>query len=59
VKIPEIVLMVPPSLSHYSLGEQDQGRDEKVSKYCGNGLLGYRDEVRVSHVWEDRGGEYS
>jgi len=26
--------------------------------YTGGGLLGYgEDEVRVSHVWEDRGGE--
>ena len=46
------VLMMPPSLSCYSL-EGDWGRDEKVGKYCGNGLLGYgndNDEVRVSVV---------
>ena len=36
----DTVLMMPPSLSHYSLEGEDQGRDEKVV----NGLLGYRDD---------------
>ena len=48
--IPEIaiVLIVPPLLSHYPLGE-DQ-RDEKVGKYCGDGFLQYGDE-EVSESW--------
>jgi len=49
-----VVLMVPPLLSHYSL--EDRGQDEKVGRYCGDGLLGYGDEVRVSCVWEEGGG---
>ena len=50
------LLIIHPSLSDYSL--EDRGRDEKVGQYCGDGLLGYRDnEVRVSRVWEERGGE--
>jgi len=47
------VLMMSPSLSYYSFeGEVEfWGRDQKVEKYCGDGLLGYRDDdVRVSHV---------
>ena len=37
--------------------EEDQRRG---GKHCGDGLLGYGDdEVRVSHVWEERGGEVS
>jgi len=45
--------MVPPSLSHYSLEDEDRGH-EKVGKFCGDGLLGYGDdEVRVSCVWEE------
>ena len=44
------MLCCPPSLSHYSLDE-DQRRDEKVAEHCGD------DEVRVSHMWEERGGE--
>jgi len=41
-----------PSLSHCCLEGEDRGRDEKVGKYCGDGLLGYGDdEVRVSRVW--------
>ena len=48
-----MVLIVPPSLSHYSLEGEDRGPDEEVGKYCGDGLLGYGDdEVRVSDVWE-------
>ena len=47
--------MLPPSPSHYSL-EEDRGRDGKVHKHCGDGLLGYgSDEVRVSGVREGRG----
>jgi len=43
-------LMMPPPLSHR--------RNEKVGKYCGDGLLSYvDDEVRVSRVWEERRGE--
>ena len=50
------VLMMPPSLSHWSLEGDDRGWDERVGIHCGDGLLGYgEDEVRVSHVWEDRG----
>jgi len=26
----------------------------KFGKYCGDVFLGYRDEVRVSFVWEER-----
>ena len=54
VMIPEIasVLMMPPSHSHYSLEGEDRGRDEKVGKFCRDGLLGCGDEVRVS-VWEE------
>jgi len=45
-------------LDHHSLEGKDQGRDEKVGKCCGDGLLGYRnDEVRVSHVGGKRRGE--
>jgi len=29
----DILLMMPPPLSHYCL-EEDSGRDEKVGKYC-------------------------
>ena len=50
------VLVMPPSLSHYSLEGEDPGRDEKVGncKYCGDGLLGYGDDkVKVSCVWEE------
>ena len=37
--------------------EEDQRRG---GKHCGDGLLGYGDdEVRVSHGWEERGGEVS
>ena len=44
------VLMMPPLLSHYSIDE-DRERDEKVGKYCGGGLLGYRDdEVHESEL---------
>jgi len=51
--------MMPSSLSHHCLGGEDQGRDEKVGKYCGDGLLGYGDyEVRVSRVWEETVGKY-
>ena len=51
------VLMVPLSLSYYSLEGEDHREDEKVDKFCGDGLLGYGDdEVRVSHVWEEGGG---
>jgi len=47
--------MISPSLSHNCLEGEDRGRD---GKYCGGGLLGYGDdEVRVSRVWEERGGE--
>jgi len=35
------VLMLPPSLSHCSLGGEDQGRD---GKYCGGDLLGNGDD---------------
>ena len=50
-----IVLIVPPSLSHYPLEGEDQ-RDEKVGKYCGDGLLRYRDEeVSESCGGEERG----
>jgi len=50
------VLIVPLSLSHYSLEGEDRGQDEKVGKYCGDGLLECRaDEVRV--VWEEGEGE--
>ena len=39
---------MPPSFSHCSLEREDKG---KLCKYCGDGLLGYRDdEVRVSRV---------
>jgi len=49
---------MPQSLSHYSLEGEYRGRDEKVSKYRGDGLLGYGDdEVRESREWEERGGE--
>ena len=49
-------LMMPQSLSHYSLEGEDRGKDKKVVKDCGDGLLGHReDEVRVSCVWEKRG----
>ena len=34
-----MVLIVPPSLSHYSLEGEDWGPDEEVGKYCGDGLL--------------------
>jgi len=54
--IPEIatVLMMPPS---HSLEGEDRGRDEKVGKYCRDGLLGYGDdEVRVSGVYIGREG---
>ena len=45
------------SLSHYPLEEEDWGRDEKVGKYCGDGLLQYReDEMRVSRLLEEREG---
>ena len=38
---------------HCSLEGKDQRRD---GEHCGDGLLGYGDdEVRVSHVWEERG----
>ena len=51
------MLIVPLSLSHYSLEGENRGQDEKVGKYCGDGLLGHgADEVRVSHVWEEGGG---
>ena len=40
---------------HCSLEGKDQRRD---GEHCGDDLLGYGDdEVRVSHVWEERGGE--
>jgi len=43
-------LMMPPPLSHR--------RNEKVGKYCVDGLLRYGDDgVRVSRVWEERRGE--
>ena len=42
---------------HSSLEGKDQRRD---CKYCWDGLLGCGDdEVRVSHVWEERGGKVS
>ena len=51
------MLMMPSSLSHYCLEGEAQGRDEKVGKYCEDGL-GYGDyEVRVSRVWEETGGK--
>ena len=51
---------MPPPLSHYCLEGEGLGEDEKVGEYCGkfgNGLLGFsgNDELRVSHVWEERG----
>ena len=52
-----MVLMVPPSLSHYPLEGEEWGPDKEVGKYCGDSLLGYGDdEVRVSDVWEEGGG---
>ena len=33
--------MMLPSLSHYCLEGEDQGRDGKVGKHCVGGLLGY------------------
>ena len=45
----ESVLMIPPPLSHYCL--DGKKTDGKVGKYCGDGLLGCRDdEVRVIYV---------
>ena len=45
------MLIVPLSLSHYSLEGEDRGQDEKVGKYYGDGLLECgADEVRVSRV---------
>ena len=45
------MLIVPLSLSHYPLEGEDRGQDEKVGKYCGDGLLECgADEVRVSRV---------
>ena len=38
-------MMMPPSLSPL---EGEDRRDEKVGKYCGDGLLGYKE--RVSRV---------
>jgi len=30
--------------------------DEEVGRYCGDGVIGYGDdEVRVRHLWEERG----
>jgi len=44
--------MMPPSLSHYSLGGEDQGRGEKVGIHCGDDLLGYeRGEQAVWLIW--------
>jgi len=41
------MLMMPPSLSYYSLHQRRDG------KHCGNDLFGNRnDELRVSPVWE-------
>ena len=53
-----MVLMVHPSLSHYSLEGEDWGPDEEFGKYCGDGHLGYGDDEErvVSDVWEEGGG---
>jgi len=49
------VLMV---LCHFLITEKtNRGSNQRVGKYGGDGL-GYRDdEVRVSYVWDERGGE--
>ena len=45
------MLIVPLSLSHYSLEGENREQDEKVGKYCGDGLLECgADEVSVSRV---------
>jgi len=47
--------MMPPLLCHHCLGG---GRDRKVWKYCRDSFLGCGDdEVRVSHIYEEKGGE--
>jgi len=54
------VLIMHPSLSHFSFEGEDQRRDEEVCKCYGDDFLGYGDdEVRVSDVWEEREGETS
>ena len=32
------VLVMPSSLSHHCLKGEDLGREEKLSKYCGDGI---------------------
>jgi len=40
-----------PSITFSNSLDEDQIRDEKVAEHCGD------DEVRVSHMWEERGQE--
>ena len=51
------MLTVPPITFSIFFRSRRSRTDVKDGKYFGNGLLEYGDDdVKVSHVWDDRGG---